>query len=396
MGLHHTAPRAVAVAAGLAALIAAGCGSSSDSSSTSTSSAKAAGGQDTGVAFAKAEVAKYEKLVTDFKAPGPALDGKKVKGALSGKTVWYVPVFLQAPVFSADAKALVEPLKLAGAKLQVCDAKANPTQAASCIKQATAANAAAIITEAIDWSFAPQAQAAAVKKGIPIIASNNDNVSDFPDDPLVQTVSANVPKTWRLMTDYIIAKSNGKANLVWAADNSNGGKIAAAAMEDELKTRCPGCSATKVEYSDLAIQRLATGISTAMVKNPKVEYVAGAYDAPAGIFALQGAKQVQGRKFTYVTATGQPPGLQRVAAGQQAATPGGDTAVSMWNTADALFRVVTKAPPVEEYNNALRIFTKDNLPADVKDAKGYAEGTWYSDGSFRPVYSKAWGLDGGA
>jgi ribose transport system substrate-binding protein len=394
MGRHYTAARAMALGAGLAALLAAGCGSSSDSSSTAAS--KGTGGEDAGVTYAKAEVAKYEKLVTDFTAPGPALDGDKIKGALSGKTVWYVPVFLQAPVFSADAKALVEPLKLAGAKLQVCDAKANPTSAASCIKQATAANAAAIITEAIDWSFASQAQAAAVKKGIPIIASNNDNVSDFPDDPLVRPVSANVPKTWRLMTDYIIAKSGGKANLVWAADNSNGGKIAAAAMADELKTRCPGCAATKVEYSDLTIQRLATAISTAMVKNPKVDYVAGAYDAPAGIFALQGAKQVQGRKFTYLTATGQPPGLQRVAAGQQEATAGGDTAVSMWNTADALFRVVTKAAPVKQYTNALRIFTKDNLPADVKDTSGYAAGEWYTDGSFRAIYSKAWGLGSGA
>jgi ribose transport system substrate-binding protein len=394
MGRHHTAARALALAAGVGALAVAGCGSGSGSSSGSGTAT--AGGNAAGLAYAKAEVAKYEQLVTDFKAPGPALDGAKIKGALSGKTVWYVPVFLQAPVFAADAKALVEPLKLAGAKLQVCDAKANPTQAASCIKQATAANAAAIITEAIDWSFASQAQAAAVKKGIPIIASNNDNVEDFPDDPLVHTVSANVPKTWRLMTDYIIAKSNGKANLVWAADSSNGGKIAAAAMADELKTRCPGCTATKVEYTDLAIQRLATAISTAMVKNPKATYVAGAYDAPAGIFALQGAKQVQGRKFTYVTATGQPPGLQRVAAGQQDASAGGDTAVSMWNTADALFRIVSEAPPVKQYDNALRIFTKDNVPSDLNDTAAYASGRWYSDGSFRPLYTKTWGLGGGA
>jgi ribose transport system substrate-binding protein len=389
MGRHHTSARILALAAGLGAIAATGCGSSSKSSTTSKAG-------DPGVAYARAEVAKYEKLATDFKAPGPAVDGSKIKAALKGKTVWYVPVFLQAPVFSADAHALAEPLRLAGAKLEVCDAKANPTQGASCIKQATAANAAAIITEAIDWSFAPQAQAAAVKKGIPIIAANNENYSDFPDNPLVRAVGTGVSKTWRLMADYIIANSNGKANLVWAADNSNGGKIQAAAMADELQAHCKGCKTTRVEYSDLTLQRLATSISTAMVKNPNVDWVAGAYDAPAGIFALQGAKQVVGRKFTYVTATGQPPGLQRVAAGQQAATPGSDPVMSMWIAVDALFRVVTEAPAVKQYTPAVRIFTKDNVPSDVKSAAAYASGKWYTDGSFKPIYTKAWGLDSGA
>jgi ribose transport system substrate-binding protein len=389
MGRTHTTRRAAVALAGGLALIAAGAGcGGSDSGGGSTSGSSAA--VDTSVQYARGEVAKHEALVTRFKAPGPDISG--IKSKLQGKTVWYVPTFLQAPIFTANGKALEEPLKLAGAKLHTCDAGANPTKASACIRQATAANAAAIVTDAMDWSFASQAQAAAVKAGIPIVATDNDNVSDFPKSKLVKTVGIGIPETWRLAADWIIADSNGKAHLLYASDNSNAGKIHAAAIADEFSKHCPQCDVTVVPFGDLTVQRLTTAVSTAMVKNPKITYVMGGYDAPSGIFALQGAKQVTGRKFKYITATGQPPGLQRVAAGQQEATPGADTVQTMWNTADALFRVLVGADPVPQYDNALRIFTKDNVPSNTKSSAAYWSGQWYTNGAFKPIYRKTWGL----
>lgn len=391
----HVRTRALAagVALGLAA-VAAGCGSSSSSSSTASSTAAkpAASGGDSGTAYAKAEVAKYSGLVTKFKAPGPTLKAAEVKKQLSGKTVWYVPTFLQAPIFSANAKGLVEPIGLMGAKVHVCDAGANPTQASSCIKQAVAAKAAGIITDAMDYSFASQAQGAALKAGIPIVATDNDNPSDFPSNPKAETVGIGVPETARLAADYIIADSGGKAKALYVSDNSNAGKIHAKATLDEFKTKCPACKVTVVEFGDLTVQRLATSVSAAMVKNPSIDYVYGGYDAPSGIFALQGAKQVTGRKFKYVTMTGQPPGLQRVAGGQQEATPGTDTVTAMWNTSDALFRILAGEKAVTKYTPSLRVFTKENVPSTVKDPKAYASGSWYTDGGFKPVYKQAWGL----
>ncbi len=393
----HWRGRCLAAAVGVGLLTAAaGCG---DSSSTTSAAAPAAGststasggGGDAGVSYAKAELAKYSGLVSSFKAPGPDLKAADIKAKLDGKTVWYIPTFLQAPIFTANSKGLVEPLGLAGAKVHVCDAGANPTQASACLKQAVAAKAAGIITDAMDYSFASQAQGAAVKAGIPVIATDNDNTKDFPKDPLLVPVGIGVPKTARLAVDFIISDSNGKANALYAADNSNDGKIETAATLDEFKRYCPGCKVTVVEFGDLTVQRLATSVSAAMVKNPKIDYVDGGYDAPSGIFALQGAKQVVGRKFKYVTATGQPPGLQRVAAGQQDAVPGTDTVNAMWSTADALFRAITGAPPVT-YTNALRVFTKANVPATVKDPNAYAAGSWYTDGGFKPIYQKTWGL----
>jgi ribose transport system substrate-binding protein len=386
---------AVCVALGISAAVA-GCGSSSSPSSTgSTSPAAATVGASTtsassGVTYAKAQVAKYSKRITSFSPPGPPLHG--IKSKLSGKTVWYIPVFLQAPLFTADAKDIAQPLALAGASVHVCDAGSNPSQASSCINEAVKSHAAAIVTDAMNDSFASSAYAAAIAAKIPVVAADNDNSVGFPKSPLLTTVSFGAPEDARLAADWIIADSHGKADVVSAADNSNDGVIEAAATKDEFTKYCPGCKYAAVSFGDLSVQNLATEISSAMDKDPNINYVDGDYDAPSGIYALQGAKTVSGRHFTYITSTGQPPGLERVAAGQQAADPGLDPDDAMWNTADALFRILTGAKPVVSYTPALRIFTKSNVPSNTKDATAYASGQWYTNGAFKAMYQKLWGL----
>ena len=80
----------------------------------------------------------------------------------------------------------------------------------------------------------------------------------------------------------------------------------AAATADEFTKQCPACKVTVVTFGDLTVQNLATAMSSAMVSHPTIDYVDGGYDAPSGIYALQGANTCR-RHFTYVTSTGQPP-----------------------------------------------------------------------------------------
>lgn len=371
----------------------AGGGSSSSSAATSASSGPSStssgGGGATGVAYAKSQVAKYSPLRTTFPAPGPALTG--VKGKLTGKTVWYIPVFLQAPIFTAESVALTDALKNAGAKVHVCDAATNPSTADSCLKQAVSSHAAGIVTGAIDYSFASQAYAAAIAAKIPIVATDNDKPGSFPNSPYVRRLTIGGLVYGALGADWIIADSGGKAQVLYVGDNSNAGVTQTSAVTKEFAKQCPGCKVTVVKFSDPTIDKLPTAVSSAMTANPKINYVFGGYDAPSGIFALQGAKQVTGRKFTYLTVTGQPPGLQRVAGGQQAADPGVDTAETMWNATDALLRMITGGKQVN-YLPAVRLFTKSNVPSDTKSASAYASGSWYSNGGFRAMYTKLWGL----
>ena len=364
-------------------------GASSGSSGTAgTTTAGGGGGGATGVAYAQGQVAKFATLRSSFPPPGPPL--KNIKAKMAGKTVWYIPIFLQAPLFTAESVALTQAMKTVGASVHVCDAATNPSTADSCLKQAVSSHAAGIVTGAIDYAFASRAFAAAIKAKIPIVATDNDKPGSFPTAPTVRRLSIGGPQWAALGVDWIVADSNGKAQVLYVADDSNAGVTQTAAVKAEFAKQCPGCKLTLVNFSDPTIDKLPTAVSGAMTANPKIDYVFGGYDAPSGILALQGAKIVAGRKFTYLTVTGQPPGLQRVAGGQQAADPGVDSAESSWNAADALLRMVAGVPQVQ-YTPALRLFTKQNVPANTKDASAYAAGTWYSTGGFRAMYTKLWG-----
>src|ERR1700733_2098895 len=148
-----------AAAIGLALALAA-CGSTSSSSSSSISDTSAAAGSSVsasadpatgGVTQARAEIAQYSGLSNSFTPPGPPVQAAAL---LRGKTVWYVPVFLEAGYFQVEEKALASALAPLGAKLQACDAKDSPTAASACITQAVSSGAAGIVTSAVPVGFA--------------------------------------------------------------------------------------------------------------------------------------------------------------------------------------------------------------------------------------------------
>ena len=93
------------------ALLAAACGSSNNNSGTTSGSSGASSASSAGLARANALVASLSKPTTTFPAPGPAL--KNVK-SLKGKTVWYIPISLAAPVFAIGNSSLHTALAKAG------------------------------------------------------------------------------------------------------------------------------------------------------------------------------------------------------------------------------------------------------------------------------------------
>jgi ribose transport system substrate-binding protein len=352
--------------------------------------ASASGSASAGVTYAKQQLAKYEKLQSSWTAPGPAL--KNVKKKLRGKTVWYVPVFLQAPYFTADSTDLAQVLSLVGAHLHICDAAANPSTATTCINEAVAAKPAAIVTDAMNYSFAATATKAAIKAKIPVVATDNDDAQGFPKTKDLVTVSHDLPLSAALAADWIIANSNGKANVLYAADNSDDGTIEGTAVKAEFKAHCPGCTVTIDPFGDATVSDLTSSIPAAMVSHPNINYIYAGYDAPPGSAALQGAQTLTGRQYKFVAFTGQPPGMERVGAGTQTIDPGNDNDDAMYNTADALFRLVTGAKPVK-YSTYVRIFTKQNLPSNISSAAAYASGSWYSSSEpYKAGYRKLWGL----
>ena len=65
-----------------------------------------------------------------------------------------------------------------------------------------------------------------------------------------------------------------------------------------------------------------------------------------------------------------------------------------WNNTDRLLRLMSGAdvPEASAYMIPRRIFNKSNIDSvDGRSVKGFKNGAWFTDGSFRDTYHKLWG-----
>jgi ribose transport system substrate-binding protein len=382
-------PRAAQAAATLVcvALVTAACGGSSSAKSSGSSDSAAAG-----VTHARQQLNHYANASSTFTPPGPQLQAASL---LKGKTVWFVPITFEAPIFLIEAQALRTALEPLGAKLQVCDGKGNPTTTSGCITQAISNGAAGIITDAIAVPFAQQAYAAAVDQKIPVVA--NDNVLQPPATSnfarYFTGISDGIELNGQLIADMVIADSAGKADVLFVNDTTTPlTQAAGKALLNEFATYCPGCKLSTVEIQDTALQKVPTQVQTALITAPSAHYVVTQFDAPSGQLVVQGASQ--GRPgVQFVASGGQLAGLQRVQGGIQLADPGVDPVSGAWAAVDGLLRILA-GKPAGKYDDAVlhRVFTQSNIGKTDLTQAGWSSGSWYSTGAFESGYLKLWGV----
>lgn len=383
-------PRAAVAATAIAVLATvtlSACGSS-DSSDTPGNATSAAQ-----VDRAKAEIDKHLEVFTAFDSPGAAIEGLD---KFSGGTITYVPITLQATYFQAQYEQISEAAKNLGLKVQICDAKAQPTVAAQCLNQAIAGKSVGIITDSLPFAIAKNAYAAAVKAGIPIVAAD---VSDpIPEDwkGKVLTTDNGQADGARLMADAIIADSNGKADVLFANDIVDStAKSVSDAVQDQFKKNCPGCDVTLVQWEPTAPQKIPTAVSVALNNNPDIRYVYVQYDQPAGPPAIQGMKlSRQADKLKLVGYGSDVSAMQRIKSGQQMADVASDPALIAWNNTDRLFRMITESavPEASSYVEPRRVFNSTNIASvDGSSVDDFKSGAWFSDGAFRDTYLTLWG-----
>lgn len=357
--------------------------------------AASADASSSGVAKAKAEIAKYAGLSTSFTPPGPPIHAARL---LRGKTVWYVPVFLESGYFQTEEKALAKALAPLGAKLQICDGKASPTTVSACITQAVSSNAAGIVTSAVPVGFAQQAYTDAVDHKIPVVAAQNTQPP--PNTPSFKRyfvgTSLNENLMGSLIADSVIANSNGHASVLFADDTSDALTAEmGAGIERTFAAECPGCKVAKMTFQDTELQNVAAQVQAAIVQDPGVEYVVTQYDAPSGPVVAQGAEQAN-PSIKFAAAGGTPAALESVAQGTSLANSGVDPVTNAWNLTDALLRIVAGKPSVApKYDVAHRLFTKSNttpITGQLKNPADWVSGQWYSNDAFKAAYLKLWGV----
>jgi ribose transport system substrate-binding protein len=347
-----------------------------------------------GLTHAKQQVAKLTGVDASFEAPGKPFNAKKL---LKGKTVYFSPIFLQAPFLQTEATVMGRIVTSLGGKLQVCDVKDDPSAAASCMGQAVSSHAAGIITASVPYVFAQQAYQNAVNHKVVVIAG--DTVLPFPRTgafaKYLMPLDFGQANIGAQEADSIIANSSGHANVLFVEDASTPAtsRVGASALT-EFKSYCSGCTVQTMTFEDDQLQNLGTLVSSALLKDPGAQYVMTQYDDPSGSIVAPTVQQAN-RGLKFVSGSANLSSIPRVESGEQYADVGYDPAIAAYDSVDELLRTLDHHPlNPAQYVDPHRIFTKANVGSisGKLSESAWETGAWYTSVHFRTQFDKNWGL----
>ncbi|MFL5821891.1 MAG: sugar ABC transporter substrate-binding protein [Solirubrobacteraceae bacterium] len=371
------------------AVLGAGCGSSSTTPSTAASGTSSAG-----VTEAKATVAKLSQPTTSFKAPGPAIN----TSSLHGKSVWYIPISLQAPAFAIGNDALKTALGKVGITEHVCSAEANPSTTASCVNQAVSQGASAIVTDAVPVALAANAFASAQAHHLPILIVNQlpppasvpGAVKGLGDDKLAYS-PLQAGNLVAAEADWVVADSNGNAKVLVMPYTDSPSTLAYSAQEvARLHKLCPSCQVVSQKIGLANASMVPSQTSSALLSHPGIQYVTPEFDAlNQGV--AQGIQQAgYANKVKLVSSAGDLPALQAIKSGQLSAEVGESFPYEGWANADEVMRMMLGKPIVTE-KPPLRLFTAANVAPLALTPAAQASGEWYGSDAYTKMFEKLWG-----
>jgi ribose transport system substrate-binding protein len=354
------------------------------------SSANAA--EDPNVTYAKAQVLKASPAIQAFKAPGAPVPNVK---SLAGKTVYYVPAQYAVPLFKAIGDSLTQSLGAAGIKVQVCDAKANPSTTADCFQQAINAKAGAVIVGSLPQEFAATAFKAVTDAGIPIL--NTLTIPAGPGDPKkVGYLTPNFIGFQATNTDYIIANSGAAANVLYVqATDTPATKIwAEAGALAEYKKHCPKCKVTVVQTSTGQLSKLPSLISSALIKNPNITWIQAEFDSLVQPIVTGLQTSPRRSQIQIVSMDGTLPVLQLVKAKRSVV---GDYGYNLnafgWYAADQALRMMAGQSSLQMVQFPYtRLFQYANTSRLNLTPQAQNTGEWYGSTDYQAGFKKLWGL----
>ena len=359
----------------LAAVFVAACGSSGSSTGATSSSGGEEGSEGVPTDVA-ATVTKAMEPITKFTGPTTPV------AAQSGKKIFVVTCSSQGYGCVQGAKGVEEAGEELGWEVTTVDGKGDPSVWNAAIRQAVVAKADGIALMAIDPQLVKESLARAKAAGIPVI---DTFVPKFPGAQADGYVSTDHVEGGEILADWITKDSGGDAKVLMLNDNEFPELVQRnTALEKQLGTACPGCSITEtVELSiGTMAQDLGPAVTSALQKDPSIEYVVAPYDS-SGIFAAQGIRQAgKTEQVQMVSAEGDPNGIEAVREGTQAVDLATVPPWGGWAAADLLLRQFA-GEPVEESLLPQRLFDSSNVPA--------GEG-WTGDIDYKAEFRKLWGL----
>jgi ribose transport system substrate-binding protein len=378
-----------AAAACAAALAVAGCGSDEEETT---------GGQaDTPAASGSAAVAAAQKELDQFRgepkfvAPGEAFDAR---AAVSGKSLMNIPASSGIPFVQTMSDGLKELSGEVGMKYLEWPNQGRPVQWGQGMNSAINRKVDLITLMAGNnpASLGPQIKQANAQ-GIDVMAAHLYDLADTPTDGS-KTLSFPYEQAGRLLADWVVTKTNGDAHtLVVKIDEVVSTKAMMKGITDVFDEACG--EACPVSTINVAIADVATKIQpqvqSALLKDPKIEYVIALYDSAQAPFVVSAIKASgKSGKVKVVTFNGTPSVLKMVKAGDVEM----DVAENLeWNSyaiTDQAMRLIAGMEPVKDPKLPLRIYDQSNIDeagSNPETAEGFGD-------AYVAGYRKLWGLDG--
>jgi len=344
-----------------------------------------------GLTTAEARLDAARQIPAKFEAPGPAVDASKA----SGKTACLIAADLSVP-FSKNAQdGAIQALKAAGVKVIQLDHKYDPALAARLFDQCINQHADVIVSDSLPSDLLAQPISDARNAGIPYVETYINDPGPLPADARKRGVTAQINICTgcggRLMSDWVIADSGGKANAVGIWDQGTPvGKFQYTAMEQELNGLCPTCS-FKLQSVPSPLEwatRLPT-MTQSIVLDQSVKYLMPVYDDMATIMAPAVSSGGADGRVKIVSYNANASALKIIKDGGPIKADAGE--LPSWigyALADQLLRILTGEKPVENENIPIRLFDTTNIASIDLNAPPE---TWYGV-DFKSAYLKLWGL----
>lgn len=289
MSTHRSRHRVLPIGALLAlSALLAGCG-------TAEMSTGAGSAQDV-AKVSDAELETYQQRLDEvykgtFTEPrGPVVD------APAGKSIWLVSYGQGVESTESAAAEMKEAATALGWELQVFDGKYNPARWLEGVQQAVVAGADAIITMYIDCPAIKNGITQAKDSGIPVVSIDGYDCDPELYDHVI-TYAGGQSKTdflhdWgAAQAAWVIAKTNGQANILLANGQDSLAVIAGEEGQRAEIEKCPNCTVTSLEFTGADLgPALQQKISQALIKDPEINGFIAGYDS---VLTLGGAQALK-------------------------------------------------------------------------------------------------------
>jgi ribose transport system substrate-binding protein len=345
-------PAAIAIAT--AGISLAACSSTGTSGSGATSTAAAAASSS-----CTAKVAGMLKTATaaNTLTVGPKVGVKP----LAGKSIWIIGIDNAQQVIADIQSGVDAGAKSAGLKVTNFDAQGSASNAAKGVSEAVAANASAIIIDAVATADIGGPLAQAKAKGIPVISAYE--ASSTPG-LLFSVVGPLNTQDGQYQGAEALALTNCKPDALYINSPvfSAQQQFAAGSKAEISKVCGSSCTATTVSYdpANLATQ-VGPEVQNALQRNPKINVVIAGTDDVA-IVAVPAIQKLSS-KAVLIGESGEPASLKMVEAKQVelADVSNPSNQVTGWMLVDQAIRAMLHDPPASQDFIRSRLVTAGNV-----------------------------------